>query len=408
MTKDVYVQLKGILDTVNKAVVRLRKLGPKEYMKAVSLLTGDLYSAVSAVNLQLLDDDSVDFCDMNYLEGRITDCVHKDELIKQYKLWYGTMSDILEEQYHALNSWDEKFIKLMNRVKYVDFDRLVDSAKCSLMKLDDEVRDKLCAYYHGLEDMWGTLDIANERYDVITNRITALKEHREDFIWLYGRLGDWRSRMVLVSILYNWITFELDYIYDMKEANFTDYFDLDLVQCGEEEVVVDLGAWTGDSMQNYINTYSKYKKIYCYEIDKISMEAAKKNLAEYSNIEFRNKGVGSRTGLMYLAGNPMSSGNKVVSVNTGFEIEVVSLDDDITEKVTLIKMDIEGAEQEALLGCRRHIEEEMPKLLISVYHNNEDIWKIPRMAEEMNSEYRFYLRSNGSQWGPAEIVFFAL
>ena len=97
-----------------------------------------------------------------------------------------------------------------------------------------------------------------------------------------------------------------------------------------------------------------------------------------------------------------------VSVDTGNEIEVVSLDDDLMEKVTLIKMDIEGAEQAALSGCRRHIKEEMPKLLISVYHNNEDIWKIPRMVEEMNSNYRFYLRSNGRQWGPAEIVFFAL
>ncbi len=94
--------------------------------------------------------------------------------------------------------------------------------------------------------------------------------------------------------------------------------------------------------------------------------------------------------------------------NTGREIEIVSIDEDISEKVTLIKMDIEGAEQEALLGCKRHIQEESPKLLISVYHNNEDIWKIPRMVDEMKQDYHFYLRSNGNQEGPAEIVLFAL
>lgn len=408
MTRDVYIGLKGIINTVNKAVERVRELATKDYMKVIEFMTGDLYSAVSAVNLQLLDDESVDFCDMNYLEGRLLDYAHKEELVRQYNLWYKTMTVILEEQYNAQNNWDEKFIKLMNRVKYVSIDRLVDSAKCSLTKLNDEVIDKLCAYYQGLEDMWGTLDIANERYDVITNRVTALKQHREDFIWLYGRLGDWRSKIVLAGMLYNWITFDLDYIHSMKEANFTDYFDLDLLQCDEEDVVVDLGAWTGDSMQNYIHTYSKYKKIYCYEIDKCSIDVAKKNLAEFSNIEFRNKGVGNRAGKMYLDGKPLSSCNKVVSVDTGNEIEVVSLDDDLMEKVTLIKMDIEGAEQAALSGCRRHIKEEMPKLLISVYHNNEDIWKIPRMVEEMNPNYRFYLRSNGRQWGPAEIVFFAL
>ena len=100
--------------------------------------------------------------------------------------------------------------------------------------------------------------------------------------------------------------------------------------------------------------------------------------------------------------------NTIENYDTGKEIEVVSLDNDVADKVSLIKMDIEGAEQQALLGCRRHIKEEHPKLLISVYHNNEDIWKIPRMIDNMDKDYHFYLRSNGKQWGPAEIVLFAV
>ena len=78
------------------------------------------------------------------------------------------------------------------------------------------------------------------------------------------------------------------------------------------------------------------------------------------------------------------------------------------KRVTFIKMDIEGAEQDALRGSIRHIQEESPKLLVSVYHNNEDIWKIPRMITDMDSDYQLYLRSNGKQWGPAEIVLLAI
>lgn len=134
----------------------------------------------------------------------------------------------------------------------------------------------------------------------------------------------------------------------------------------------------------------------------------RKNLAEYPDIEIRNKGVGDKNSVGYLVKLSDSSCNKITEYNTGQKVEVVCLDEDIEEKITLIKMDIEGAEQDALRGSIRHIQEESPKLLVSVYHNNEDIWKIPRMITDMDSDYQLYLRSNGKQWGPAEIVLLAI
>lgn len=71
-------------------------------------------------------------------------------------------------------------------------------------------------------------------------------------------------------------------------------------------------------------------------------------------------------------------------------------------------MDIEGGEQDALKGCKRHILEEKPKLLICVYHNNHDIFEIPKLISSIRSDYKFYLRTNGNQWGPSETVLFAL
>ena len=271
-----------------------------------------------------------------------------------------------------------------------------------------ETVQRLCRYYQQYSEFWGTLDVDHGCYDVILNRIAVLKDHQGDFQWLYEKLEDQRSRMVLTGILYNWLTFNLDCLRRIKEANYTDYFDLDLVECDEREVMVDLGAWTGDSALNYINTFGRYKKIYCYEIDDSSVEKMKKNLGEYPNIEFRNKGVGNQKGVKYMEGTAESTINRIVDFPTGKRIETVRLDDDIEEKITLIKMDIEGFEQNALEGSIRHIQEDSPKLLISVYHNNEDIYKIPRMIFEMNPNYKLYLRSNGTQWGPAEIVLLAI
>ena len=64
----------------------------------------------------------------------------------------------------------------------------------------------------------------------------------------------------------------------------------------------------------------------------------------------------------------------------------------IDSNPTFIKMDIEGAEYKALKGAERVIRKCHPKLAISVYHKPEDIFDIPSLILEYNSDYRFYLR----------------
>lgn len=55
-------------------------------------------------------------------------------------------------------------------------------------------------------------------------------------------------------------------------------------------------------------------------------------------------------------------------------------------------MDIEGAEQNALLGCRETIERFSPRLAISIYHLADDMVRIPAILNEMRVDYNFYLR----------------
>ena len=85
-------------------------------------------------------------------------------------------------------------------------------------------------------------------------------------------------------------------------------------------------------------------------------------------------------------------------------VEVVPLDEDLEDGLTFLKMDIEGAEQSALLGCERLIRSQHPKLAICTYHGYEDIWKIPIMIDRMNPDYQFYLRHYGGNMIPTEFV----
>lgn len=80
-------------------------------------------------------------------------------------------------------------------------------------------------------------------------------------------------------------------------------------------------------------------------------------------------------------------------------IEAAALDEMVYDREpTYIKMDIEGAEQEALKGCRRIIQDFRPKLAVCIYHKPDDLFEIPVMIKEMNPAYKLYVRQYANAW----------
>lgn len=78
------------------------------------------------------------------------------------------------------------------------------------------------------------------------------------------------------------------------------------------------------------------------------------------------------------------------------EIETVALDDVLAGKrITFIKMDIEGAEYEALLGARKLIMENRPRMAISVHHKFEDFVTLADLGLSMHPDYRIAFRHYG-------------
>ena len=66
-------------------------------------------------------------------------------------------------------------------------------------------------------------------------------------------------------------------------------------------------------------------------------------------------------------------------------------------RLSLLKMDIEGAEKETLIGSSNIIKSNNPLLAISVYHKPEDLWEIALIISKMSNCYEFYLRVYGQQ-----------
>lgn len=307
-----------------------------------------------------------------------------------------------------MNVIDRNFSELVQEIHSLSEKELYYRIRRDFDRVPVETR-KSCQDFFNRFGYWGRLDPQQGIFEQIELKELALFEHIGEYAWLYERLKDYRSKKTLYSILSNWYRYDFTSTAQTKEYMYDDYFDLDVVSCTPEEVVVDLGAYTGDTVKSYIRNYGEdcYRRIYCYEITPDSFGKLQKNLAGLRDIELRLKGVADMPGRLSLSPNEYASANRLLPDSEG-EVEVTTLDLDIEEPVTLIKADIEGMEQRALAGARGHILNDHPKLLISVYHSNEDLWRIPQIIHEISRDYRFYLRYRGSPIYPTEISLLAV
>ncbi len=310
-----------------------------------------------------------------------------------------------------MNQIDQSFFSLVNEIRSKSLQEIYTSIYQQYFHIPKQTQDSLENYFQTFP-YWGKLKRSEGIYDELYLRSISLKEHIEDYAWLYQKLGDYRSKKVLYAILSNWYRFDFETLGTCGEKNYSHYFDFDLISCDEKEVFVDLGAYVGDTIMDYLTQYGShcYQKIYGYEVTEESFTSLKKSLSYYPNILCQKKAVSDESGILYIEKNAVDASANIVWKEGKEEnaIETVTLDEDIKEPITFLKMDIEGSETKALLGAKRHITEEHPKLAISVYHNHEDLWKIPKLIYEMWDGYFFDLRYYGNAVFPTEIVLFAV
>ena len=305
-----------------------------------------------------------------------------------------------------MNIIDKNFNNFVLKIKNMNLEEIFLNIKNNFNKVHPDTQKSIQKFLNDF-NYWGTLDIEKNDYNEIYEKAKSFYEHIDDYIWLYNNLKDYTSKKILFAILNNWYQYDFSTLKECMNYNYKHYFDLDVIPNCDNQVFVDVGAYIGDTTLDYIKIYNNYKKIYCYEITNYTMAILKNNLGEYKNIVYKNKAVSCENSILYLKNSLVNSSANQVDNNGEIEIETVSLDNDILEKIDMIKMDIEGSEYNALIGAKNHIINDKPILLISVYHNNEDLWKLPKLIYEYNNNYNFYLRYYGNNIFPTEIVLFA-
>ena len=307
------------------------------------------------------------------------------------------------------NFIDNKFYNLIMEFEQSDFYEIYTHIVRSFKGIPLLTQNSLESYFNKYP-YWGKFNTNEENFEVFHKKAKTFKENLKDYIWLYEELADYRSKFLLFSILNNFYNFDFLDLKNATEYAFKQYFDLNLVPKCNDEVFVDVGTYIGDTVLDFIKSYGEdcYKSIYCYDITKNILEQAKYNLQHLPNIRFMNKAVANINGEVGIEVNSSSLSANKTSLDGKEKIVCVKLDDDIMEPISMIKMDIEGGEKNAILGAVNQISNNMPKLFISVYHNNTDLFEIPKMIKEIAPDYKLYLRYFGGCVYPTEIVLICL
>ena len=182
------------------------------------------------------------------------------------------------------------------------------------------------------------------------------------------------------------------------------YFPTDLFRLTENECLVDCGAFDGDTLRSFLRrTNSRCDAVIAYEPDPANYV----NLDKYVQslpIQTRQKirveqcALGSTRGVVRF--EAMGSVSSSITADGSIEVSLQRLDDSLRNAVpTYIKMDIEGAEIDALNGGEGVIQQHHPKLAACVYHTQDHLWQIPLEMKRLNPNSSFYLRRYDDEFG---------
>ena len=222
-----------------------------------------------------------------------------------------------------------------------------------------------------------------------------VSENREALEKVYGMLSDDVSREIFENVVSFRMTGKMQYLYPCESMRETLH-----VLLGEEniKVALDGGAYKGDSAADMLASLPHVEKIYACEPDPSTFKKLTA-FAESEDVKGRvvpvEAALSDRCGVAESVASG-SRGSGVEGRNKRAKIREIKLDtvDNILagERVDYIKLDVEGAELEAICGASETLEKYRPIVSASLYHRTGDLISLPLVLAEKLGNVKMYLR----------------
>jgi len=265
--------------------------------------------------------------------------------------------------------------------------------------IDRQLRDNgIPSFLHySILNIWDPL-IFPAFNDGFTEIINDTVENYGAYQQMRAKMTDDRSRQILDELIRFRLTLDISCTrkaYALSRPEMAEpYFDPDIVFLHNGEIFVDGGAYLGETSVSFIRHMSQqgmvYKHIYLIEPDMQLLQAAETQLKEFAEITFCSAGLSDKCELSRFDRTGDTGGN--VNPEGDTELTLQTIDKIVGKTATFIKLDIEGYEEQALLGAAGTIRNCKPKLAVSAYHKCGDLLKLWSVVNEIRNDYRIYVR----------------
>ncbi len=228
--------------------------------------------------------------------------------------------------------------------------------------------------------------------------IGDIPQRIEDYLALEDLLVDEESVQVLHRTLIYRMTHHQVELEPIVQGGCRKYFSVELVAPTGDERFVDIGAFTGDTIRQFLNvTDGRFRQVIALEPDDHNFLFLKKFHATLGPDEARrviclNEGAwDEQTRLTFRA---TATAGSTIELGGEVSIEVTTIDALADEygAPTLVKCEAEGADRQALAGGMRTMREHRPRMAVTVYHLADDYLAMIPMLRAANPDYRLALR----------------
>lgn len=227
--------------------------------------------------------------------------------------------------------------------------------------------------------------------------MSFLYQHEKDFACVHALLEDPRSREILQAVLKYREEHDTKPIQMLADPVNLRYYDSSIIGRIPEGIYLDCGSFCGDTAEAYISAVHGHPgKIICCEPAPDNYKALCRAIEKTgtTNAALYQKAVWFSTGKARF--QTISALSGTISDEGNITVETETIDRLIgPEKLGFLKIEINGSEYEALLGGVGAINRDHPLVAVSVYHNLEDIIRIPLLLKSLNPDYRLFLRYYG-------------